>query len=197
MTMRRLLTTGSLIAAAILLAACATVPKEIAQPPPGNPGMAQVRANPQQYVGQQVRWGGNIVEVHNDADESYAEIIARDLYRDGRPQDNDMSPGRFIAVFDGFIDPEIYYNGRPITVVGTLEAARTGKIGQRDYKYPVVRVQHQLLWRVTQPSDYYAPRYRDYYYDPFYPWGPYYYPYPGYYPYYDSVPRKPHILRGE
>jgi outer membrane lipoprotein len=193
--MRRSLAAGSLIAVAILLSACATVPEEIAQPPPGNPGVAAVRADAQRYVGQEVRWGGNVVEAHNDANESYAEIIARDLHRDGRPEGSDMSPGRFIAVFDGFIDPQVYFPGRAITVVGTLEAERTGKIGEREYRYPVVRVHHHLLWRTDEPRDY-PPGYRTYYYDPFYPWGPYYYPYPypRYYPH-DPVPRKPHILR--
>jgi outer membrane lipoprotein len=188
------LTAVTLIITALFLAACATVPREIATPPPGNPTVRQVRAGIQPYIGQEVRWGGNIVEVTNGANESSAEVIARDLRRDGRPEASDMSPGRFIAVFDNFIDPEVYYEGRAITVVGTIEGERKGKIGEREYTYPVVKVIHQMLWRTVYPYDYYSPRYRDYYYDPFF-WGPYY-PYPYYYPYsYSPVPRKPHILR--
>jgi outer membrane lipoprotein len=189
----RIRSIGSLLIAAIALSACATVPKEIAKPPPGNPGVAQVRADIQHYVGQDVRWGGNIVSVTNDANESSAEIIARDLTRSGRPEISDMSPGRFIAVFEGFIDPEIYYEGRAITVVGTIEGERTGKIGEREYKYPVVKVKHQLLWQMYRyyPPYYYRSYYYDYYYDPFF----YPYPYPYYYPYYVPAPRKPNILR--
>lgn len=193
--MRGWLATIGLIVGTIFLSACATVPEEIAKPPKDNPTVKQVRADPNRYVGQDVRWGGNIVEVHNDEEETYIEIIARDLHRDGRPGSSDLSPGRFIAIFDQFLDPEIYYEGRAITVVGTLEGERIGKIGERDYKYPVVRVTHHLLWRAME-RDYYSPRYRSYYDDPFYPWGPYYYPSPFYYPYpHSSIPRKPHILR--
>ena len=68
-----------------------------------------------------------------------------------------------------------------VAINGSIEGERKGKIGEREYTYPVVRVKYQMLWRTVYPYEYYPPRY---YYDPFF-WGPYYYPipYPYFYPY--------------
>ena len=180
--------------AALLAVGCATpVPREIGRAPANDISVTQVRADVQRYVGQPVRWGGTIVDMDNDAEESTLEIIARDLRRDGRPAIEDRSPGRFIAVVEGFLDPAIFTEDRDITVFGTIEGEVSGRIGGRSYDYPIVRVQQYQLWRVMDPRPYPAPGYRMYYYDPFYPWG-YYYPYPGF-RHHEPVPRRPNVLR--
>lgn len=168
-----------LVALAALAAGCATtVPERIARPPAADLGVTQARAEPDAHRGEAVRWGGTIIAVDNDADESRLEIIARPLRRDGRPLEVDSSAGRFMVVVDGFLDPAIFVEGRDITVYGLLEGERTGRIGDRDYTYPLVRAVEYQLWRTTEPRNY-APGYRSYYYyDPWYsPWGPYYRPY--------------------
>lgn len=181
---------------AALAAGCATrLPKQITETPPGDPSVAEVRADIDRFTGAPVRWGGTIVDVDNsDPMVATLEIVARELRRNGQPASVDASPGRFLAVFDGFLDPAIFYEGRDITVYGAVEGERAGRIGGRDYDYPVVRVEAHELWRIMDPRDY-PPAYRGYYYDAFYPWGPYMYPYPRYRFPVERPPMHPSILR--
>ncbi len=175
----------SLLIAGLLLTACASnVPQEISART-NTPSVAEVRSNPQQFTGSQVRWGGTIVSVTNRQQDSVVEIVARDLGRSGRPLEQDSSPGRFLAQVDGFLDPAIYAKGREMTVSGTLTGAEQGKIGEHAYNFPLVSVTSHYLWEkhVEQPARYYDPFwydpwYRPYYYDPFY-W-PYYRRHPYY-----------------
>lgn len=178
---------------AALVAGCATtVPERIARPPSADLGVTEAQIDIAAHLGEAVRWGGTIIAVDNDADESRLEIIARPLRRDGRPQEVDTSAGRFMAVVDGFLDPAIFIEGRDITVYGLLEGERVGRIGERDYAYPLVRAVEYQLWRTTMARDS-VPAYRTYYYyDPWYsPWGPYYRPY-----YRDAPPARAPERRG-
>ncbi len=161
------------LAGATLLAACTTVPKELRQVPGDNPVLVEVRADADRYIGRPVRWGGTIVEVENGPVETHAEIVGRELYRSGRPVDTDRSTGRFIAEFAGFLDPAVYAEGRDITISGIIAGVETGKIGDHDYTWPVIRVHHYYLWPVRAvPRHDYPPRY--YFHDPWYPY--YYFP---------------------
>src|SRR5581483_12094141 len=141
-------------------------------------------ANPDSYSGRHVRWGGTIAGVENGKAETRVEVVARELDRDGRPQPTNRSSGRFIARVEGFLDPAAYRKGREVTVAGTVDGSTTRKIGEYNYRYPVVKADTIYLWEPrVEPQ-----RYRDpYYYDPFWgpwgPWGPFgpFRPYP-YYP---------------
>ncbi len=164
---------GIALAGIALLAACSTVPKELRQAPADNPVLVEVRADADRYTGRQVRWGGTIVSIDNDPVETQVEIVARELYRGGRPLDTDRSTGRFVAEFAGFLDPAIYAEGRDITVTGIVAGVESGKIGDHDYTWPVIRVHYHYLWpaRSDMRRDYPA---HYYYHDPWYPY--YYFP---------------------
>jgi outer membrane lipoprotein len=179
----------------LLLAGCASnIPKTISTPPSGNPMVAEVRSDVQRFTGAHVRWGGTIATLENQANETWIEIIARELDRSGQPRLTDRTSGRFIAIIDGFLDPALFTEGRELTVAGVMEGETTRKIGEYDYNFPLVRVDNYLLWPLRpDPSTYDYPPY--WYYDPWYPgypWYPYYYPYRHYYPhrYYKSPPAK-------
>jgi outer membrane lipoprotein len=165
-----------LVCAALLAGCASNIPKEIKEAPPGNPMVAEVRADAARFTGAHVRWGGTIAAVDNQASETWVEIVARELDGSGEPRQTDRSSGRFIAVIDGFIDPALYSEDREVTVSGVVEKSITRKIGDYDYTLPVVRVENHLLWPLRYEYD--APDYPPYwYYDPWYPF------YPGYYPY--------------
>ena len=169
----------SLIFLATLLSACASgIPENIRTPPPGSPNVAQVRSNVQQYVGTKVRWGGVIAKVDNEKSRTLVEIVSRPLNGDGRPKQTNTTEGRFIAVFNHFLDPSIYAKDRELTVVGTLTGEETRTIGQYPYRYPMVAVQESYLWE-PRPAYYYPAWYYDPWdWGPWGPWGPY-----GYWPY--------------
>jgi outer membrane lipoprotein len=161
-----------------LAAGCAAQgPPFLREPMPENPPLAQVSGNVDAYVGRAVRWGGVVVRLDNRAQESWLEIVERPLEDSGRPRASDQSGGRFYAMMPGFLDPMIYTQGREVTVLGVVSGANSGKIGEYDYRYLVVKVNAVHLWEVLKP---YRPVYYDPFYDPWYPlwpwWHrPYYY----------------------
>ena len=166
------------LAAGVAIAGCATgVPEPIRSAPESAPSLAQVRDAPDEHEQARVRWGGEIVEVRNEADGTWLEVVERPLRRPGEPRDADASEGRFLARVDGFLEPATYAPGRRITVAGGIDGEVSGTIGDYRYDYPVVAVEAHHLW--PQQLDP-APRARRHYHDPWRcdPW----YGHPGYGP---------------
>jgi outer membrane lipoprotein len=158
----------------VLLGGCQSrVPIEIREPVLGSPSVAIVQQDIKPYVGKFVRWGGVIVSVENRTNETWVEIVSKELNDKGQPLKSDVSLGRFLARSQGFIDPAVYQPEREATVYGTVETLVTRKIGESPYVYPVVKVEKLYLW----PKSNYLYGYR------YYPWPGYFY-YPYYYPFY-------------
>ena len=122
-----------------------------------------------QYQGKQIRWGGTIVSVENNQNDTWIEIVGKDLNAWGEPVYSDESGGRFLVSVDGFLDPAIYKTDRAVTVYGTIESRVVRQIDDHPYTYPLIKAQSYYLW-----SDYVNRRYYGY---PYYPYYPYYYPY--------------------
>lgn len=162
-----------------LYACTSAVPELVRTTPEGSPSLPMVISAPERYLNARVRWGGTIANVQNMQGETRVEIVARELAGDGEPKALDRSEGRFIAIFNTFLDPAIYAPDRNLTVVGQLAGTAVKQLGDMEYRYPVVKVLAHYLW--PKPVPYYE--YRDpFFYDP---WYPYWYPHPWYrYPYY-------------
>lgn len=160
-------------------AGCASKPPEsVSRIPVEALTLAEVRAEPERYVGTEVRWGGVIARVENKAERTWIEVVSRELQKDAEPKLDGHSEGRFIASFSGFADPVVYKTGHLLTVLGTIEETTTRQIGDYEYTFPVVAVTGSYLWRVVPQSrlPYYPP---PWYYDrwpysrypyPYYPW---------------------------
>lgn len=177
------MTRSWLLVGALLLVGCATTSVDlIRKVPPGDPQLQEVRVNPEQFTGREVRWGGSIAGVENRADETWIEIVARPLDSYGRPRPSDESFGRFIAAVKGFRDPAVYAQGRLVTVVGVVRGGLTRSIGQYPYTYVIVDAKAIKLWEQPSTQSYYPYRYYDPWYDPFWPTRPFpwYAPYPLY-----------------
>jgi outer membrane lipoprotein len=160
---------------AALMTACAQIPEQIRDVPPGAPTVSEVRANAGRFNGARVRWGGTIAGVNNREEQTTIEVVARALLENARPSDSDRSQGRFLARFQGFLDPAIYSKGREITVVGTIAGQQMQAIDEYEYRYPVVEADSHYLWEPlpeydTTPDPYlYSPLYYDpFFYDPFF-----------------------------
>ena len=171
---------GGLLAYALVSACATNIPTEISQPLEGSPGVEQVRQQPAAYLSQKVRWGGIIVQTENKHDTSELTIVALPLADNGEPNDSDNSPGRFIAVIDKFIEPQVYSPDRKITLTGRVLKTETRKVGEFPYAYPVIKVEHYYLWP-PEPEQVYIDYPPYLWYDPYYPWRYPYYPYPYYY----------------
>ena len=182
MNLPRMMLTFALLAT---LAGCASVPAPLT----GEYSQAFFPEQAtSQSVGARVRWGGTVVETEPGAERTCIEILARELDRSARPRDTDRAHGRFLACRGEFIDPEIFTNGREVTVVGRLEGFRDGTVGEFAYEYPVIDAASVYLWP-ERVEAYWTDR--GYHY---HGWGwPYYWPYYRY-PYFHSyyvVPPRP------
>ncbi|AHE99588.1 Slp family lipoprotein [Thioalkalivibrio paradoxus] len=156
--------------AAWLLASCATVPEALEPVPEAQPGIAEVRSDPDAWMGTDVVWGGVIARVSNEPDGTRLEIVARPLTRAQRPQIGDRSEGRFRVFFGDFLDPQVYAPMREVTVRGRVTGVSAGSIGEFPYRFPEVAAASIHLWPLPEP----AVIYRDPFWDPFWdPWRPY------------------------
>ncbi len=83
-------------------------------------------------------WGGEILSVENLHQTTELTIISYPLDRSEKPKYNKPSTGRFVAVYPGFLEPTDYHQGQSITIVGTLQELRNGKVAEADYLFPVL-----------------------------------------------------------
>ena len=158
--------------ACVTLMACASRPPagfEPLAPETPTPGMAQQA--PEEYRGQSVRWGGEILAVFNNARDTEFEIFGRPLYYNAEPKPDGGDGVRFIALIERFLDPADYRPGKRLTVVGRLLGNREQNVGEYPYPYPVVEVDRYHLWPVYIPPAE-PPGWRYPYYDPWWPWDP-------------------------
>ncbi len=152
------------LASATVLAGCATAPK----PLQGEFGAVQpLDVGDSGQVGEQVRWGGEIIAIETLADRSCFELLGKPLGESARPRRKDESAGRFIACRAGFYDPALFEVGRELTVVGRVEAIEPRRIGEFEYRYPMVAADVLYLW----PEREVQPHGRMWITHPGYPWG--------------------------
>jgi outer membrane lipoprotein len=139
---------------------------------------AQLLKSPETSIGKKVMLGGVIVRTNNYEKESEVEVVQKELDSSDYPEGSDYSGGRFIFLYKGFLEPEIYEEKRKVTGAGTVIGARQGKVGEKVYTFPVIEVQELKLWE-KESQNYYP------YYDPYF-YGGFRYGYGFGYPYYSN-----------
>jgi outer membrane lipoprotein len=129
------------------LAACAS------RPPAAAPwsGVTVIRAEQENLVGQRVHWGGDIASITPGAQDTCFEVISHPLAGNGRPQDTERSDGRFVACAPG-VYPHGLYEGRQVTVDGTLRKPIVRKLGPFPSRYPQVAVEQLHFWRAPDAN---------------------------------------------
>ncbi|OOG38382.1 Slp family lipoprotein [Rhodanobacter sp. C05] len=131
---------------ALALAACAPAPIYQNVPNAVVAVPSQVAQSPEHFAGNEVIWGGRIVQVQNFADHSEVELLAYPLDSSQRPKANDSGNGRFIAVMPGYVEPLSYPPGALMTVSGKLNGSRAGKVGEASYVFPLVIAAQSHVW---------------------------------------------------
>lgn len=106
----------------------------------------EVIQNPDAYQGKVVLWGGVIIGAKNQKEGTLIEILQKPTGMDGRPKDVDLSAGRFLAIYDGYLDVAIYAQGREVTVAGEIMGKRGLPLGEIEYTYPLLSVKEIHLW---------------------------------------------------
>ena len=79
--------------------------------------------NPDAHKGKTILISGIILGSKNTKKGTLIEILQKPANIDGRPKDVDDSDGRFLALYDGYLDTAIYSSGRDVAVAGEI----TGK----------------------------------------------------------------------
>jgi outer membrane lipoprotein len=151
----------------ILLSGCAhVISKDSRTKSDPSLTLSQARHNPEAFKGKWVVWGGEIVETVNQKEgTTQIEIFQKPLSWRGEPKETTASEGRFLVFIDRYSDPYVFRRGKKITVAGEIVGEKIKRLGEMDYRYPLVSGKEVYLWPV-----YYYPPYP--YYDPW--WG---YPY--------------------
>ncbi|WP_312464977.1 Slp family lipoprotein, partial [Pantoea endophytica] len=141
---------GALLACAMLLSGCVSVPDSIK----GSSELPQqdllrVMNAPQLFVGQESRFGGKVVKVTNLNGLTRVEIATQPLDESARPRLGAASVGRIFADIRGFVDP-VDLNNQYITVLGNIKGTEKGDIGKASYNFVVIDVRGYQRWHLTQ-----------------------------------------------
>ncbi len=106
-----------------------------------------------QGEGVLLTWGGVIANTRNLPELTEIEIIGYPLDDCGEPRLGGQPTGRFIARQPGFLEPNDYRAGRPVTVTGRIAQPRDGRVGEASYRFPVLEEAVVRLWRDASTSD--------------------------------------------
>ena len=166
----------------LLVTACAVMPAETEKKAVDLP-FPDLIAQADRYEGKTVILGGYILEVENQKEQTRLVLLQAPLGFGQEPKSKDLSMGRIIVHYKGFLDPEVYEKNRKVTVAGTLLGSSATDQTQQKFPYVTLAATHIYLWPKEQPMPVYP---RSYYWDywgypyPYDPWGfPYFYrPYP-------------------
>jgi len=176
---KRLLITTMVL---VCLSGCAhVISKDILKEVNTEITFSELRKAPQAYQGKVVLLGGVIVKTVNKKDGTLLEVYQTEINRDGRPIRLDVSGGRFLAHYKGFLDSEIYCRGRQVTIAGIVKGEQIMRLGELNYYYPYLIIKDIYLWKKEQPFKY--EPYPWGLWDPWWwhPWHPWYDPYWRYY----------------
>lgn len=153
-----------------MISACAVMPATVAEQAVKIPYLDLIGLG-EAGVGQTAIVGGYVLKVENFKDHTRIEAVQAPLSFDQKPKNKDMSEGRLILTYPGFLDPEVYTQDRKITLGGKiLGSSSTEQDDDKPYPYIRLQIESIHLWPVEVPIVYYEP-------DPlmFDPW---FYPYP-------------------
>lgn len=117
---------------------------------------AELQQAPEKYTGETVMWGGKIVSTQPNDGNTEMVVLQLALGSQDRPQDNDQSQGRFLALSAQFLDPALFSPGTLITVVGRMQGAQKRLIGQMAYHYPVIDIIEVKKWTANTDA---SPRF--------------------------------------
>jgi outer membrane lipoprotein len=160
--------------AAFACVGCASLPIPGEVRKQATPGLTfeQAFKQPEAHKGKKVLWGGQILDIQNEQDRTILHILQVPVDKYGEPGSADDSQGRFLAIFEKYLDGQVYKPGRKVTILGTIDGQREETLGQggMKYRHPLIKGEFIHLWKKT----YRRPAYSDPYYDPYY--GGYYGP---------------------
>ncbi|MFU8831766.1 MAG: Slp family lipoprotein, partial [Wenzhouxiangella sp.] len=98
------------------------------------------------HEGEQVVWGGQIVQVDNHPDHTTLSVVSYPLDRADRPRLRSEAGVRFLIVESGFLEPVEFAPGRFVTVLGRVGGIEEQAVGEYLYDHPVLHAEQIHLW---------------------------------------------------
>jgi len=130
----------SLIILILLISGCAhVVSQELRDRAEKEISPIDVMKDPDAYKGRTVILGGVIASSINMKEGTYIEVVQKPLDYRGRPDDTDISHGRFIILYEGYLDTAIYSQRREVTVAGEVMGKMVRPLGQIQYQYLLIK----------------------------------------------------------
>ncbi len=135
----------------LLLSACASTPRLPVDGvnltlQPADIVRATEQNRLQDTIHDNIMWGGLIVENRSLATHTQLEVLAYPLNTDQMPDTSVLPLGRFLADYQGFLEPLEFSAGRLLTLTGQITGSQQAQIQAAIQIYPTVRVQHIQLW---------------------------------------------------
>lgn len=126
---------------------------ELRQKANGEPPVPLLFKDPDLFKGRIVILGGAIVSSTNTKEGTYIEVLQKPLDYRGRPESTDTSFGRFIILYEGYLDTAVYSQGREVTVAGEVMGKTIRPLGEIQYHYPLIKSKelHLLEPRYNMP----------------------------------------------
>lgn len=171
---RSVFITAMLCALVLLLAACAPViSPQLMERVDRSLTYGALASRPDDAKGRIVLLGGTIVQAVPKPQETEIEVVQKPVSSSGEPYLTDKSEGRYLVVVNRFLDPAIYGSGRDITVAGEVQGSVLRRLGEIDYRYPVIAALEIYLWKEPFTPQTYPYPYR--FGHPYFGWGWYSY----------------------
>ncbi len=132
----------------------------------------QVVKDPDAHKGKTILISGIILGSRNTKEGTLIEILQKPTDINGRPKDVDDSDGRFLALYDGYLETAIYSRGREVAVAGEITGKKILPLGEIDYIYPLISIKEVHLFKVKKEEAFsYYPypywwRYHPWWYHP-------------------------------
>lgn len=108
-------------------------------------------AKPESFAGRTVLLGGVIAGVRGSDDAVMLEVAQLELFKNGVPNEDSRSGGRFLAISTELIDPVVYQPGKLVTIIGEVKGKKIQKLDSVDYPYPLIAVRELRLFRPSEP----------------------------------------------
>jgi outer membrane lipoprotein len=174
--MRNLQKLFLLAAVMLLVVSCSPISRQMQQQAL-DVSFAGLMTEPEKYEGELVVLGGYIIQSRVRPKHTEIIVLQAPLTRGDRPREKDRAQGRFIIIYDGYLDPEVYARDRAVTVAGTVLGRETEQEDICPYGCLVLRSSQIHLWREERyPPPLYGPYYDPFWDYPFYPYGRPFYP---------------------
>ena len=142
-----------IIGIVVLLSACASViSKQGLREADPEITFQVLLQDPDRHKGKVVLLGGEIVTTTVKEGETWVEVLQKPLESDQKPEDTDVSYGRFLVHFSDFRDPAIYAGERKITVLGQVQGKKVIPLKEMNYTYPVLIPREFYLWKPEAKS---------------------------------------------